>query len=322
MGLRKRFERFCLRNSRKGIPNLMLYVIIGNAIVTIFSLMGYYHIFELLRFDREKIFAGEVWRLFTYVFTAYAQSSGGAGILMALIVFYCVYSIGKAVEASMGTFKFNLFYLGSVLFMDLVALAFGSFSVVYEYTTKEALICDPLLTATISTLCGQYMPSLLNLSLIICFSTLYPENQFLLFFIIPIKAKLMALFYMGYILYESIHFSFFGIEQFRLLYFPLNLFPLISLVPYLLIFGSDVGNLLPLSWKSRARRNRRAGSPGVTPMGQPKKVKFQAPDFSHRCTVCGRTDRTDPELEFRYCSRCAGYQCYCQDHISNHAHIQ
>jgi hypothetical protein len=27
-------------------------------------------------------------------------------------------------------------------------------------------------------------------------------------------------------------------------------------------------------------------------------------------------------LEFRYCSKCNGYFCYCQDHISNHTHVE
>jgi hypothetical protein len=39
------------------------------------------------------------------------------------------------------------------------------------------------------------------------------------------------------------------------------------------------------------------------------------------CTVCGRTDISDPDLEFRYCSRCKGYHCYCIDHINNHPHM-
>ena len=42
----------------------------------------------------------------------------------------------------------------------------------------------------------------------------------------------------------------------------------------------------------------------------------------HRCTICGRTDVSNPELEFRYCSRCKGYYCYCEEHINNHSHIQ
>ena len=43
--------------------------------------------------------------------------------------------------------------------------------------------------------------------------------------------------------------------------------------------------------------------------------------YHHKCAVCGRTDADHPELEFRYCSRCAGYHCFCQDHINNHIHF-
>ena len=40
-----------------------------------------------------------------------------------------------------------------------------------------------------------------------------------------------------------------------------------------------------------------------------------------RCIVCGKTDRTNPEMDFRYCSKCAGDQCYCPEHIQNHTHV-
>ena len=64
---------------------------------------------------------------------------------------------------------------------------------------------------------------------------------------------------------------------------------------------------------------------------RPKVIQFEArkapqpqpqPDYNHKCTVCGRTDVSNPELEFRYCSRCSGFHCYCSEHISNHAHIE
>ena len=50
-------------------------------------------------------------------------------------------------------------------------------------------------------------------------------------------------------------------------------------------------------------------------------AKPQVP-YTHKCTVCGKTDVTNPELEFRYCSRCSGYHCYCEDHINQHSHIE
>ena len=43
--------------------------------------------------------------------------------------------------------------------------------------------------------------------------------------------------------------------------------------------------------------------------------------YHYKCAVCGRTDVDHPELEFRYCSRCVGYHCFCQDHINNHVHF-
>ena len=43
--------------------------------------------------------------------------------------------------------------------------------------------------------------------------------------------------------------------------------------------------------------------------------------YRHKCAVCGRTDVTNPELQFRYCSKCAGYHCFCSDHIFNHVHF-
>ena len=48
----------------------------------------------------------------------------------------------------------------------------------------------------------------------------------------------------------------------------------------------------------------------------------QRANYLHKCCICGRTDVSHPDLEFRYCSRCKGYHCYCEDHISNHTHIE
>ena len=42
----------------------------------------------------------------------------------------------------------------------------------------------------------------------------------------------------------------------------------------------------------------------------------------HRCAVCGRTEETNPELEFRFCSKCNGNYEYCQDHLFTHTHVQ
>ena len=86
------------------------------------------------------------------------------------------------------------------------------------------------------------------------------------------------------------------------------------------------GDLVGFSWQNKLRKAFHKA-----PKQQPKIIHFHvterpkkagAPAYTHKCTVCGRTDVSNPELEFRYCSKCKGYYCYCQDHISNHTHIQ
>ncbi len=111
--------------------------------------------------------------------------------------------------------------------------------------------------------------------------------------------------------------------------FPYNLMPLFALANYFLYFGKDFLNIFPVSWRVNASRlGRRSKSRRAKTIPFPTAGSYQAtttrPEapYTHRCTVCGRTNLTDPDLEFRYCSKCNGYYCYCMDHINNHVHIQ
>ncbi len=307
--LRKKFEIFCYKNHNKGIPNLMLYIVIGCGIVSALSLLGFSEIYEILCFDRAKILQGQVWRLVTYVFTIYSGS-----ILTVLITLYCGYSLGRAVEASWGSCKFTLFYFFNILAMDLFAMFFGGST--FVYSSQESM--SAWLPQAVPYFYESYIGLFLHLSMVICFATIYPDTQFLLFYIIPIKAKIMSIFYLIYMFFIVFQMSL------PVLYFPHNLFPLVAMLGYFLFFGGDVKNLLPLTWQTRLRKKpkkvRTAPSSGTIQF-RPREDKHNA-DYNHRCTVCGRTDVSDPNLEFRYCSRCNGYYCYCQDHISNHTHIE
>lgn len=281
--LRRKFELFCFKNRNKGIPNLMLYVSLGTALVYFMSRMASNSfLYYLLYFDRNLILQGQIWRLFTYCLTYDAGN-----LLLTAISLLCYYSLGRAMENIWGTLRFNLFYFTGILMMDVYCLIFG----------------------------GTASVTYLNLSLFLAYATLYPDAQFLLFFIIPIKAWIFALFDLVIVVIDLFAYP-----------FPYNLFSVISLANYFLFFGKDVLNVIPASWRANARRLLRK---------QPKSkvIRFDAGSYeashastkkpyTHRCTVCGRTDVSNPELEFRYCSRCKGYYCYCQDHINDHPHIQ
>lgn len=284
--LRRRFELFCYKNRNKGIPNLMLYITLGSAVVYVMSQMaGNTFLYQLLCFDRTRILRGEIWRLFTYPLTYNAGS-----IFLTAISLLCYYSLGRAMESIWGTMRFNLFYFTGVVMMDVYCLLFG----------------------------GNASVSYLNLSLFLSYATLFPDATFLLFFIIPIRAWVFALVDLVITLIDVIQLSS------PVFFFPYNLFPLVALANYFLFFGKEILNILPMSWRIKARHSHR-GKPQkakVIPFSPARETPRETPAYTHRCTVCGRTDVTNPGLEFRYCSRCKGYYCYCEDHINNHAHVE
>ena len=299
--LRRSFARFCYRNQNKGIPNLMLYLAIGNLIVYFFSLADPSgSVYELLRFNGTKILHGQVWRLFSYVFT-YLQDTTGLGLFLGLISMLCYYFMGKMLERQWGVLRFNLYYLTGVVLMDIAALLIG---------------CSATTTY-------------LNASLFLAIATIMPDARFLLFYIIPVKAKYLAwvdiLLTAWGIVTSLLRCIGLGILTFRMTLF--CLFPLLAVANYFLFFGKEAANLLPdfLRYrKTQTQKNFRSkAAPGPNPnwAGNYRSASGTRP-YRHKCTVCGRTDTEYPNLEFRYCSRCKGYYCYCQDHINNHEHIQ
>ena len=285
--LRRRFELFCYHNRDKGIPNLMLYVSLGCALVyLITSITQSSILYSLLVFDRTAILHGQVWRLITYPLTFY-----NSNILLMALMLFCYYSLGRAMESIWGTLRFNLFYFTGIIMMDVYCLLFG----------------------------GQADVTYLNLSLFLSYATLFPNASFLLFFFIPVKAWLFALVDLALVVYGLLVYP-----------FPYNLFSVISLANYFLFFGKDVLNVVPLPWRIKLSRLFKKNPPSQQPKVVPfakievKKVPVREakPDYTHRCTICGRTDVSHPQLEFRYCSKCNGYFCYCEDHISNHTHVE
>ena len=279
--LRRDFERFCYRHRSKGIPNLMLYIALGTAIMYVFMLIDpSYALYRALCFDRSAILHGQIWRLFTYIFIPYSNN-----ILLLAISMYFYYVIGRSIESQWGPFRFNLFYLCGVLITDLAALLLGA-------------------TATTGSL---------NLSLLLAFATLFPENQVLLFFIIPIKMKYLAWFYFAVTILDLIRLDF---------------FPIFALLNYFLFFGSDILRILPDFLQPKRRPGKPFGSFGKKQekpnpnWARDYRSKSGEAPYRHKCTVCGRTDTEYPNLEFRYCSKCNGYYCYCSEHIHNHVHVQ
>ena len=306
--LRRNFERFCFQNRNKGIPNLMLYIVVVSGVVYLANLInGGGVLYDLLAFDKSLILRGQVWRLVSWVFTDVLHSNPFLNVLFL----YFFYNLGRHLEMTIGTFKFNLFYAVGIVMMDLFAMIFCP---VRDVTVGEYLVPAQYFTSLYGNMAWY-----LHLSLVLAFATTHPDTHFYIFYIIPIRAWVMALIYLVIT----------GIGVFNMIY-PVNfmphaLFPLVGLLNYFLFFGDQMHYLLPLSWRAKLKRRSAPARPKTAP-GEPiplRGEKKAAPvrNYNHRCTVCGRTDVSNPELEFRYCSKCSGYHCYCQEHISDHEHI-
>ncbi len=200
-----------------------------------------------------------------------------------LLFFYFYYWIGNVLEREWGTPRFNIFIISGVLL-----------TAIYGFVIYFATGVDVSVTT-------YYI----YLSMFFSFATLFPETQVLFMFIIPVKIKWLA--------YVNAAFFIFAVVATP---FPLNLLPIVAILNYLVFFGDDL--------ISAIRPNKAQFKKTTVNFNREKqKIKYEQKNSSYtkKCAVCGKTDTEYPELEFRYCSRCAGYHCFCQEHINNHIHF-
>ena len=274
----RKIELFCYKHPRFGISNLMLYVVIGNVIIWLFSMMDTTNLLAAsLQFSPQLILKGQIWRLISF---AFVPTSGG---VLALIMFYFYYFIGNTLEQYWGKAKFTLFFFSGILF-----------TVIYAFVIYFITGADIRISASYS-----------YLSMFFSFATLFPETQVLLFFIIPMKIKWLAYIDAAFFLYEIIVTP-----------FPYNLIPVVAVLNYLLFCG---GWLFQFLGKKRGYNNPKVINYKKAAK-QVNRNRNNAP-YSRKCEVCGITDVDDPDMEFRYCSRCIGYHCYCSRHINDHIHF-
>ncbi|MFI3251397.1 MAG: hypothetical protein R3Y07_10635, partial [Eubacteriales bacterium] len=153
--------------------------------------------------------------------------------------------------------------------------------------------------------------SYVNLSLFFAFATLYPELQFMVYFIIPVKAK-----WLGYLAAAQ---YIFGIGSAAITgNLPVAIVAVLALFNYFIFFWDEISYI----WNKKSRQRNRRKDPQVVNFKKAQKDLQKNKEYLHKCTICGATDVSHPDMEFRYCSKCNGYHCYCSDHINHHIHIE
>ena len=295
-------DRFCILHPGFGIPRLAFYIVVCNIAVYLLNSFSRGTFSQLLYFSPHSVLRGQIWRLVTF-----ALIPTNSGLLSMILSCYCTYWIGMSLEQRWGTAKFTCYYLCgialNVLGACLVSLLLG-----VDYTL--------------------YGVSSLASTMFLAFALFWPDAQLILIPIpIPIKARWLIYFYLALFALEIVPPLLSGSWYAVVL-------PLAALLNLCFFSWPEVCRFLRIEEprvRGQAERFRDAAStqwqnrrPFRT---QGPRMQYRSPQSQQRqsgdrvCAVCGRSNRSNPELQFRYCSQCAGYHCFCSDHIFSHVHF-
>lgn len=257
-----------------------------------FWLIGFYVLGYIIEFTMPNVVSyltlepyyimhGEVWRLISWILIPPSTS-----MIFLIFMLMCYYFIGISIERVIGTFRYNVYMIGGILLTAISAMAL--YGINYWITGKLLIGIG-----------GYYSTNYINMSLFLTFAVLFPNVQFQLYFLIPIRAK-----WMGLIEFIWAAFSFISgnlAERVAIL---------ASLANFLIFYLST--------------RNYNRVSPKEIHRKQVYRQQMRQPQgvTRHKCAICGRTEKDGDNLEFRFCSKCEGNYEYCQDHLFTHQHIK
>lgn len=203
--------------------------------------------------------------------------------IFTIIMLFFYYSIGTSLERTWGAFRYNVYILSGMLFTVVgIMLLYGI----------SGLFGVVIYIDGVSTY-------FLCMSIFLAFAMEYPNMQVMLYFIIPVKIKWMAYLDVVYLLYMMYISS-----------WPTRVVIVCCLLNFIVLF--------------LATRNYRRVSPAEIKRKKNYRQQIRVAESMsvHKCAICGQTSETNPELSFRYCSKCNGNYEYCQNHLFTHKHVE
>lgn len=343
--LEKKFGKYAIRG-------LMKYVIILYAVGFIINAINGDLYYSWLMLDIDKLLEGQVWRLITFII----QPVDLNNIFRVFLMLYVNFLFGTMLESMWGSFRFNLYYFSGIFFNILAVVAiyiftkfvvgygisfpidlsylhltlFMAFAVTFPENRFGFRIGEGggiswfvivyLLAVAIDV--GQAFTVSAYYGMI----TLVSSLVWIGIFCMGPKGKHLAIAYTVLIGVEIVRAF---IEGGRIYGFMVLIAIGFSMLNFLLFFISlKKKGFAPMNPARRhfqqAMRSRPSGSARSSSAGENGKViHIYRPSEAkaiHKCAVCGRTEKDDDRLEFRYCSKCNGEYEYCSDHLYTHEH--
>lgn len=258
MSILSRLERHL---GRLAIPNLTLVLVMAQTLSLLLSFLHPSLLADLL-LQGVAVQQGEIWRLVSFMLIP-----PGTHPLWAVFALYIFYFMGTSLEGAWGPFQYNVY-----LFIAWIL------TLAISFVFPQAPISNVFIMS----------------SVFLAFAQLYPNFEFLLFFVLPVKVKYMAILT-------------WGMNFLVLLSGPweIRLMVLASVVNFFCFFGADI----LARWQARNRRQNFAA-----------RIQEVTGATLHRCEVCGATEKSAPDEDFRVCSSCTEGREYCQKHLRDHRH--
>lgn len=319
------------------IKNLPLIIIMTYAIGYILQAVNPY-VLNYIYLDPYLVSHGEVWRLVTWLLIPPQENN----LFFMLIMLYFYYSLSLTLEKTWGEFYFNYYIFTGILFTILGTFAFMGYCYLtdpYEVLNDLTSVSDTQATAilkiggiggkseighfgdiyrafgvskdiTIQVLCmycGTMVSTYyISMSILLAFAATFPDMPIFLFFILPLKIKVLGIIYGAILVYEAIS--------------------LLPMGPF--VIGSALLNFIIFfltTKKSRKKRNQKILRQFVAKKQEEnkKREQYKATTIAkHKCAICGRTSETHPDIDFRFCSKCEGNYEYCNEHLFTHEHVK
>lgn len=263
------FNKIEQKYSKYAVCGLMKYLLACYIMGILIPDRLYY---TYLSLDMYYILKGQVYRLLSFMI--YPPSRN---LIFFLLFVYVYYNLGNILEYRLGSFRFNLYIFSGILFH----------------------IIGSLLTYLIFRHSVILTPSSLNLSIFLAFAFTFPDMEFRLYFILPIRAKVLGIIYLCI---SAFSFLVGGLSiKLSIIFSLLNFFVFYYFTGRKQLFKTDIFR------KSKEKTK--------------KDIKIVTKSRVRTCKICARTSESDENLEFRYCSKCKGNHEYCMEHIFTHIHI-
>ncbi len=205
--------------------------------------------------------------------------------LFTIIMLLFYYQIGVALEQTWGSFRYTFYVLSGLVFTII-----GAF-ILFLLTGRGVG--------------GYFSTYYISMSIFLAFATTNPDMRVMLYFIFPIKIKWLAILDVIVILYN-------GFVYIRSGLWAVPVAIVASLFNFLIFFLTSRNFR---RYRPKEVKRRKDFQKAVSPSRAQQVTK-------HKCAICGITEEDDPDMEFRFCSKCKGNYEYCQKHLFTHKHVQ